>query len=40
MEADVLIAAYDATGQAQPAVIKCLKGEKNFIGRLPVRIVQ
>jgi beta-glucosidase-like glycosyl hydrolase len=35
-EADVLIAAYEATGQAQMAVVKCLTGEMNFKGRLPV----
>ena len=35
-EADVLIAAYEATEQAQKAVIKCLRGEMNFRGRLPV----
>ncbi len=37
-EADMLIAAYEATEQAQRAVIKCLKGEMDFKGRLPVRI--
>jgi len=35
-EADMLIAAYEATEQAQKAVIKCLRGEMNFRGRLPV----
>ena len=35
-EADVLIAAYEATEQAQKAVIKCLRGKMNFRGRLPV----
>ncbi len=39
-EADVLIAAYDSSGQAQRAVIECLKGDKSFQGRLPVRLVQ
>jgi beta-N-acetylhexosaminidase/beta-glucosidase len=37
-DADVLIAAYEATEQAQKAVIKCLKGEMDFKGRLPVKI--
>jgi beta-glucosidase-like glycosyl hydrolase len=37
-DADVLIAAYEATEQAQRAVIKCLKGELGFKGRLPVKI--
>jgi len=37
-EADILIAAYDATEQAQRAVIKCLQGEMDFKGRLPVQI--
>jgi len=36
--ADTLVAAYDATEQAQNAVIKCLQGEMNFQGRLPVKI--
>lgn len=35
-EADILIAAYDPTDQAQSSVIKCLKGERGFQGRLPV----
>lgn len=35
-EADMLIAAYDTTKQAQDSVIKCLKGERNFEGLLPV----
>ena len=39
-EADVLIAAYDSTEQAQRAVVKCLEGENNFNGRLPVKLVQ
>ncbi|MEN8264772.1 MAG: glycoside hydrolase family 3 N-terminal domain-containing protein [Nitrospirota bacterium] len=38
MEADVLIAAYDSTEQAQRAVVKCLEGENNFNGKLPVHI--
>src|SRR3990170_4348158 len=37
-DADVLIAAYETTEQAQRAVIKCLKGELGFKGRLPVKI--
>jgi beta-glucosidase-like glycosyl hydrolase len=37
-EADVLIAAYDPTEQAQSSVIKCLKGERSFQGRLPVTL--
>jgi beta-N-acetylhexosaminidase len=36
--ADMLIAVYDATEQAQKAVIKCLQGEMNFQGRLPVKL--
>lgn len=35
-EADMLIAAYDSSGQAQTSVIKCLKGERKFEGSLPV----
>lgn len=35
-EADVLIAAYDTTQQAQRSVISCLKGERVFRGSLPV----
>jgi beta-N-acetylhexosaminidase/beta-glucosidase len=37
-EADILIAAYEAAEQAQRAVIKCLQGEMDFQGRLPVKI--
>ena len=37
-EADVLIAAYDPAGQAQSSVIKCLRGEVVFQGRLPVEL--
>lgn len=37
-DADVLIAAYDTTPQAQRAVIRCLRGERVFSGRLPVRL--
>ncbi len=37
-EADILIAAYEATEQAQKAVIKCLQEEMDFQGRLPVKI--
>jgi beta-N-acetylhexosaminidase len=36
--ADVLIAAYEATEQAQEAVIKCLIGEMDFKGHLPVKL--
>jgi beta-N-acetylhexosaminidase len=36
--ADMLIAAYDATEQAQRAVIKGLQGELDFKGRLPVKL--
>lgn len=36
--ADILIAAYEATEQAQRAVIKCLEGTLDFQGRCPVRI--
>lgn len=37
-EADVLIAAYEATEQAQKAVVKCLTGEMDFKGQLPVTL--
>ncbi|MEW6585603.1 MAG: glycoside hydrolase family 3 protein [Nitrospirota bacterium] len=37
-DADILIAAYEATEQAQKAVIKCLRGEIEFNGRLPVKL--
>jgi len=37
-EADMLIAAYEATEQAQRAVVKCLRGEMDFKGKLPVKI--
>jgi len=37
-EADILIAAYEATEQAQGSVIKCLQGGMDFKGRLPVHI--
>jgi beta-N-acetylhexosaminidase len=36
--ANMLIAAYDATEQAQRSVIKCLQGEMDFKGRLPVKL--
>ncbi len=39
-EADILIAAFEPTGQAQEAVIKCLRGEMGFMGRLPVKLGQ
>ncbi len=38
-EADILIAAYDATYQSPEAVIKCLREEMDFMGRLPVKLV-
>ncbi|OGW43701.1 MAG: hypothetical protein A2132_02760 [Nitrospirae bacterium RBG_16_43_11] len=37
-DADVLIAAYEANRQAQEVMIKCLKGDASFRGRLPVKI--
>ncbi|MBI5328920.1 MAG: hypothetical protein HZB80_11640 [Deltaproteobacteria bacterium] len=37
-EADMLIAAYGTTEEAQRAVIKGLKGEMEFKGQLPVRL--
>lgn len=37
-EADILIAAYESTAQAQKAVIKCLEGKMDFHGRLPVKL--
>jgi beta-glucosidase-like glycosyl hydrolase len=37
-DADILIAAYETTEQAQRAVIRCLKGEMDFKGRLPVTL--
>ena len=37
-EADLLIAAFEPTIQAQKAVIKCLTGEMDFKGRLPVKL--
>jgi beta-N-acetylhexosaminidase len=37
-EADILIAAYEVTDQAQRAVAECLKGEMKFKGRPPVEI--
>lgn len=37
-EADILIAAYEATEQAQEAVMKCSEGRMDFKGRLPVKI--
>jgi len=36
--AGALIAAYDTSEQAQVSVIKCLKGEMGFQGRLPVEL--
>jgi len=37
-EADILIAAYDTSRQAQASVVKCLKGEIAFKGLLPVHL--
>jgi hypothetical protein len=37
-EADVLIAAYDPTIQAQNAVLNCLRGANTFTGKLPIHI--
>ena len=37
-EADILIAAFEPSDQAQEAVTKCLKGEMDFMGRLPVNL--
>ncbi len=37
-EADILIAAYESTEQAQKAVLRCLEGELDFRGRIPVII--
>jgi beta-glucosidase-like glycosyl hydrolase len=37
-EADVLIASYEPSKQAQEAVIKCLTGEIGFSGKLPVEL--
>ncbi|MCC7203158.1 MAG: hypothetical protein IT393_10935 [Nitrospirae bacterium] len=37
-DADILIAAYDVNVNAQEAVIRCLKGEEQFRGRLPVNL--
>ncbi len=37
-DADMLVAAYDSGRQAQASVLKCLKGEKDFKGKLPVSI--
>lgn len=36
--ADISIAAYEAGNAAQLSVIECLKGEREFTGRLPVRL--
>ena len=35
-EADVLVAAYDKSIEAQRSVVKCLTGEQDFKGSLPV----
>jgi hypothetical protein len=37
-EAGVLIAAYDASGDAQEAVFRCIIGESPFRGELPLEI--
>jgi beta-glucosidase-like glycosyl hydrolase len=37
-EADALIAAYDSSVQAQRAAMKCLKGDMQFQGTLPVSL--
>jgi beta-glucosidase-like glycosyl hydrolase len=37
-DADILIAAYEATEQAEEATIRCLMGEIEFNGSLPVKI--
>jgi len=37
-EADILVAAYEPTVNAQEAALKCLKGETDCKGRLPVRL--
>jgi beta-N-acetylhexosaminidase len=37
-DADILIAAYEPSEQAQKAVIKCLTGEVDFKGRLPIKL--
>ena len=37
-DVDILIAAYDSSEYAQKTVIKCLYGELDFKGRMPVRI--
>lgn len=36
--ADMLIAVYDSSAQAQQAVVNCLNGTIGFTGRLPVRL--
>ncbi len=37
-DADMLIAAYESSEHSQEAFIKCLKGEIQFNGKLPVRL--
>lgn len=37
-DADILIAAYDVSEQAQNAVIRCLEGRSGFHGRLPIKL--
>jgi beta-N-acetylhexosaminidase len=36
--ADILIAAYEGTAQAEEAVIRCLEGQAAFRGKLPVKL--
>jgi hypothetical protein len=38
-EADMLVAAYDTSRQAQDSVISCLKSDIGFEGSLPVQLV-
>ena len=37
-KANVLVAAYETTEQAQRAVVRCLTGEMDFKGRLPIKL--
>ena len=37
-EADVLIAAYDKSIQAERSALRCLTGEIDFKGSLPVNL--
>jgi beta-glucosidase-like glycosyl hydrolase len=36
--AEILIAAYDVSGQAQKAVLRCLRDDPDFPGRIPVAL--